>query len=469
MFLESDEDLDVTLFTFANTLLEQFHQTTPNFRTQNFGVAISLQFARAGLYENVAAVGDSKDGAVSSATLQHEVCDIVWGKSPSHAGAVDSVRVLKPFSTALKEPSGNNWRNSFDLQSGLGCDAPADSDFLLSESFLGESRVSCTFRSEGGACHAPRLNPDKVPTCFNPAKSSGFSGTQSNARLQTPKLLGRSDVTQSRNELWRLPLVLDSADALLGVDGQRVPVYPFAYALYSGSVLTPSREGEALELRLQVDMAVSEEVFFTLFDFDPLNVWNAAFLEMFEAPAIVSDLSPAPQTPISSGGPEGGGIEFLPRDPADLRVMASAESDPVKRANLLERAVRGHQATLNALAGWLGSRGYVLREQPGGYDLAAVTPGGEAFLFEVKTWRGGNLAKQVRSGWAQLYEYRFRSGPEFSSIGALYLVLDSAPPADSWAWAWLADELAVVPCWIEGNELVTFERDRLLLPADLSI
>jgi hypothetical protein len=98
----------------------------------------------------------------------------------------------------------------------------------------------------------------------------------------------------------------------------------------------------------------------------------------------------------------------------------------------------------------------MLEEQLDGYDLYASHDSHGTHLFEVKTWTAANLAKQIRSGWAQLFEYRYRNASHFGTHPPhLYLVLDREPPFDYWAWTWLAEKLDVLPCWILNKQLVT--------------
>jgi hypothetical protein len=92
----------------------------------------------------------------------------------------------------------------------------------------------------------------------------------------------------------------------------------------------------------------------------------------------------------------------------------SVSSDPENRDALIEQADAAHQATLKVFGLWLGERGWSeLEEEDGASDLLASQPpenGGRRVLFEIKSIRPGTERNRVRSGLAQLLEYRLRFG-----------------------------------------------------------
>ena len=98
-----------------------------------------------------------------------------------------------------------------------------------------------------------------------------------------------------------------------------------------------------------------------------------------------------------------------------------------------------------------------------GYDLMAISDE-VAHLFEVKTWTPANLADQIRRGWAQLREYRYRNREDLPEEVRLYIVLDRPPPRESWAWKFLIEDCEVVPAWIDEGELATLPDFHDLLP-----
>ena len=150
-------------------------------------------------------------------------------------------------------------------------------------------------------------------------------------------------------------------------------------------------------------------------------------------------------------------LPFVAKADFEFTRSAGRQSDPDKRARLLERATLGHRRTLNALAHQLEGAGYQIDEQLDGYDLLARHEDLGTHLFEVKTWTPSNLGKQVRSGWAQLYEYEYRNRDQLKSDTVRrYLVLDRKPPATFWGWSWLANDLNVVPTWIDSDGLQTY-------------
>jgi hypothetical protein len=158
-------------------------------------------------------------------------------------------------------------------------------------------------------------------------------------------------------------------------------------------------------------------------------------------------------------------VPYKDRAPGQIKRKAEAEADPERRLRLLERAHEGHSRTLRTLVEHLTSGGYTVDEQLDGYDLCARRHQPEpASLFEVKTWTPKSLSRQVRHGWAQLLEYRYRNQERLPDETRLYLVLDREPPLDFWAWKYLVEKHNVLVCWILDNQLATLPQYKQLLP-----
>jgi hypothetical protein len=285
---------------------------------------------------------------------------------------------------------------------------------------------------------------------------------------------------------YYVPPTLESLAQLLGDANHRVPLASFVDALYIGSTLLTEELNPSPEL-LQQDLQLTNYDFYTLFEPESdrsmprgeshsvslsrprRKVQGSSEIKNAEGPVEESEVHASSEAlaieplshheqrlqPLGSGLSEP--VPFEERSPESIAVTAGRVADPVQRAELLARATQGHQRTLNALAQALRSAGFTLTEQPDGYDLYAWHPVRGSHLFEVKTWTDSNLAKQVRSGWAQLFEYRYRNAEQFKAVPNLYLVLSHKPPVEAWAWAWLVEDLQVLPCWMEADKLVSFE------------
>jgi hypothetical protein len=100
------------------------------------------------------------------------------------------------------------------------------------------------------------------------------------------------------------------------------------------------------------------------------------------------------------------------RTPSQRR--RSAPEDQESRRVAQEQADQNHQATLRTLGLWLEESGWTnLEEIDGAIDLRAKRPGRgdhRRVLFEIKSTRPKSERGAVRSGLAQLFEYRYLFG-----------------------------------------------------------
>lgn len=460
-------------------LLAEFAKPSPKLLTANFGVAIATLLHRSSgspmRRSGPAALVGSPDTSapISTGLLQTAVCDATFEKDDLFLPAEAEGPIYKPFTDHFKgrSPRKNNWRNSFDLQAGLGCDAPYTADYLLSEAYLDEPRYYCQFRDpRTGHCFSP-AGPGGTPTCFNPNKRDVPPGPETRAQHR-PKLLSRGP--EDNPGYWFVEPTVDALADLLARREKRVPLYPWMAAMYGGSSYFRQWGTDIARSRFEADLKLDRERFLTLFDPDPQASLNSEFLSNLGLEGHL-DLGSADGEEADSTAPEGvagqamtrmlsAPVPFRTRDVDQLKARADASADPARRARLLERARKGHQRALEDLASLLVTRGdFDLTEQLDGYDLLARTED-VALLFEVKTWTAGNLAGQIRRGWAQLREYRYRNAGDLPDNVRLYLIFDRPPPADLWSWGFLAEDCGVIPAWMNGNELETFPPYADLLP-----
>jgi hypothetical protein len=488
-------------------LLERFNAQAPRLLTQNFGVGIAVLLHR----ETPTAPTSGPDralrrarlgAAVSTGALQVGICDATWEKDPAILPASATGPIYKPFTRHFKgrSPRVNNWRNSFDLQAGIGCDAP--NEMLSDPTYLAEPRFDCRYRDRAsGECRSPAGNVHAtIRTCFNPNKRDVPPGPGTRAQHR-PKLLARGVDSRGVAGYWAVDPTVDVLSDLLADPAKRVPVYPFAAALYGSSPYLSQWGTEVSRERLERDLALGAPEFMAMFDVDPASPMNAEMLQGFpplsvQVPAAEPVPSPeagdedgstageaaADEDEVEDEGLAAGGtgaqtaaystrplsapVPYQERASDELTTEAGRQADPARRRRLLERAKRGHRRTLAALATQLAGAGYEVDEQLDGYDLCGRREEHLAHLFEVKTWTPENLAGQVREGWAQLHEYRYRNRDRLPTDVRMYLVLDRQPPTDFWAWEYLAEEENVLPCWIAENALRTLPKYGLRLSLD---
>jgi hypothetical protein len=469
---------DPAAFARSVDILQRYKQRAPRLRSQNFGAAIAVL-----LYRDPPApprVGPPRllsrpnSGAVlTTGELQVDVCDPTWEKDRDFLPVGAEGPIHKPFTASFKgrSPGVNNWRNSFDLQAGLGCDAPYTGSYLLAPGYLAEPRFDCPFRDHTtGRCESPRGHSGADRTCFNPNKRDVPPGPETNA-TNTPKLLTRGQDSDGAWGYWYVEPTVEVLADVVGDPGNRVPAFPFAAALYCGSSYLSAWGADASPERLEADLALGPQEFATLFDLDPASAYNVAMVGGrggTDGASGVRTRGWGADVPTSAGTTRGSAglsapVPYKERGSGEFDERAGREPDPARRRRLQERANQGHKRALKALVGHLEASGYEVNEQLDGFDLRGSRETEIDHLFEVKTWTLANLGNQVRSGWAQLIEYRYRNRNILAREVQLYLVLDRKPPTDYWAWSWLADDLDVTPCWVKEGRLETFDeyRDRL--------
>jgi hypothetical protein len=163
-------------------------------------------------------------------------------------------------------------------------------------------------------------------------------------------------------------------------------------------------------------------------------------------------LAPAPE----SNGARAGVIGVPYRSADEESARASIEPFDVD-PGIVERGVRGHAQTQNALAEFVRKMGCEPRSPRAGepsFDLAWERNGG-VYIAEVKSITERNEEKQLRLGLGQVLRYRdLLNGPGKKIIAAL--IVERQPSDPSWshlcrslgirlAWPNHFEELATLP------------------------
>jgi hypothetical protein len=153
------------------------------------------------------------------------------------------------------------------------------------------------------------------------------------------------------------------------------------------------------------------------------------------------------------------------RSPAARRQ--SAPGDPESQKVASEQADKAHQRTLRTFGLWLRENGWGdLKEIDGAIDLLAKLPtvsdGQQRALFEIKSIKPTTERTRVRSGLAQLLEYRLFLG---SNDDRLCLVSDR--PISERRLR-LLDSLSIGHVYVEGGEVSISgtASSRILFPDD---
>lgn len=135
------------------------------------------------------------------------------------------------------------------------------------------------------------------------------------------------------------------------------------------------------------------------------------------------------------------------RTPAERRRQSSPP-DPESQRVLAEQADQAHQAILKAAGLWLQARGWTdLEEVDAAIDLQGRLPNASSrVLFEIKSIRPHSERAQVRSGLAQLLEYRLFLGSETDQ-----LCLISDQPISERRLR-LLDSLSIAHLYVEQDE-----------------
>lgn len=123
-----------------------------------------------------------------------------------------------------------------------------------------------------------------------------------------------------------------------------------------------------------------------------------------------------------------------------FRVVSDGESQRL----LVNRALRGHFATVQRLKVAVEATGATTSQGHGSVDLRADWPDEFQLIAEVKTVPGQEVGR-VRLGLAQLFEYRFRAG--LPTDTPLLLVFDRRLIGPHWLSSFVTDDRKVNLVW----------------------
>jgi hypothetical protein len=148
------------------------------------------------------------------------------------------------------------------------------------------------------------------------------------------------------------------------------------------------------------------------------------------------------------------GAAYQPVD----ETKASASRDPFTiDPDLVDRGLRGHATTQNALARFLDAR-HISPRRPKptdpDFDLA-WTHRGWWYVAEIKSLTGANETKQLRLGLGQVLDYQDRLLNQHSRVRAVLAV--ERRPADS-RWVQLCERHEVTLIWPDVFETVLESR-----------
>jgi len=151
-----------------------------------------------------------------------------------------------------------------------------------------------------------------------------------------------------------------------------------------------------------------------------------------------------PTVPAVTQPEKGLGDDYRQAD----EVVAIAGRDPFAvDPAIVERGVRGHAITQNALAQHLRSLGVEPRspsaDEPN-YDIAWRV-GKRVFVAEIKSLTVGNEEKQLRLGLGQVLRFAHQIGPNAVTVPVLVV---ERRPTDS-SWKQLCEHLGVILAWPE--------------------
>ena len=132
-------------------------------------------------------------------------------------------------------------------------------------------------------------------------------------------------------------------------------------------------------------------------------------------------------------------------------------SSPAMTRRKVKWATETHEELLQELRRFLEQRQLELVENRY-VDAHCRLPDGQSLLFEVKSLSDDNELEQMRSGVAQLYEYRYREDLEDAS---LWLVFSRRPTKEVWIEHYLEQDRDIRVLWIVDGELGGSSFDRL--------
>jgi hypothetical protein len=249
---------DDLLSDMAISYLERY-KITNHLRSPSVGVLFAL------LYYNkkgtLPLIEDLQDG-VTKKELEY-FADSIFKKIDARN---ENIRMI--FTGSWKQDSSvlNNWRQPIDAQTGFRCDAPLGE--LSSFEFLLAERIICSHRDQ----FSRKCNISQA-SCHNPTKKGGSGPTDIPS---LPKLLTR--VNGKYKIVTLSPIIIGK---VLGRSLNRIPLFPFLYALYYHSDLFHDPREITYESFID-EFGLDEELLNSLFDLDPTAPENSQFIQILQ-------------------------------------------------------------------------------------------------------------------------------------------------------------------------------------------
>jgi hypothetical protein len=166
--------------------------------------------------------------------------------------------------------------------------------------------------------------------------------------------------------------------------------------------------------------------------------------EEIPAPTLVPN---TPTAPARAAATAGGALGAPYRAGRHLQPV-QGDGEVYRDPDRVERGLRGHSATQDALATLVASRGCVPLspfDRTCNYDLGWLDPAGTANVAEVKSLTDSNEAFQIRHGLGQVLDYAHRLRQRGFSVKPVLAV--EREPTEAAHWAALCNRQEVVLTW----------------------
>lgn len=134
------------------------------------------------------------------------------------------------------------------------------------------------------------------------------------------------------------------------------------------------------------------------------------------------------------------GQDYIPAN----EEAATSEREPFSvDPNLVDRGLRGHARTQNALARFVGGSARTARPDEPQFDLAWIS-GEVLYVAEVKSLTSSNEERQLRLGLGQVLRYAHLLSASHHRVKPVLAV--ERQPTD-WSWQGLCDHFGVLLVW----------------------
>ncbi|MBA7625625.1 hypothetical protein ES703_33057 [subsurface metagenome] len=253
---------DEGAFQTALRLLESYKKTN-KVRSPTLMLLLALLYYRkgAGHAPEVPTIEDTEK-PIKRKNLELAVDDLFTKTDPPDPDRPVLMLLTGSWLKDSRHPEQNTWRNPMDTQAGLGCVAP-EQDLRIIEYAVAE-RSSCPHREE-----ASRKCKLSGSACHNPTKKGGFGPTKVPSLPKALKPYERG---------FKIITLHPSALAMaLGKGAEKIPIFPFLYALYHRSRLFGEPQTADLD-RFTSDFFLDDSATSALFDTDPSSALNRQLL-----------------------------------------------------------------------------------------------------------------------------------------------------------------------------------------------